>query len=63
VDCLSSEGIPGNVQAQLQGLQKAVKDKEKTCKILEEKLASSLKPVIIHNLPCDPAKKSKKHTT
>uniref|UniRef100_A0A8C5B157 Uncharacterized protein n=1 Tax=Gadus morhua TaxID=8049 RepID=A0A8C5B157_GADMO len=60
VDCLSSEGIPGNVQAQLQGLQKAVKDKEKTCKILEEKLASSLKPVIIHNLPCDPAKKNLK---
>ncbi|XP_059894564.1 CDK5 regulatory subunit-associated protein 2 isoform X6 [Gadus macrocephalus] len=58
VDGLSSEGIPGNVQAQLEGLQKALKDKKRTCKILEEKLASSLKPVTIHNLPCDPAQKT-----
>ncbi|CAL8318255.1 unnamed protein product [Lota lota] len=58
-DSLSSEGIPGNIKAQLESLQKALKDKKKTCKILEEKLASSLMPVVtIHNLPCDPAQKA-----
>ena len=57
-DGLSSAGVPGDVKAQLEALQKALKDKKKTCRILEEKLAS-LKPVTVHNPPCDPALRSK----
>ncbi|KAJ3598439.1 hypothetical protein NHX12_001949 [Muraenolepis orangiensis] len=57
-DRQSAEGIPGNIKAQLESLQRALKDKKKMCKILEEKLASSLVPVsTIHNLPRDPAQK------
>ncbi|CAL8278581.1 unnamed protein product [Merluccius merluccius] len=59
-----AKGQPGNIRAQVEGLQKALKDKKKMCKILEEKLASSSVPVVTaHNLPCVPAQKGKETYT
>uniref|UniRef100_A0A8C7YDR1 CDK5 regulatory subunit-associated protein 2/Myomegalin coiled coil domain-containing protein n=1 Tax=Oryzias sinensis TaxID=183150 RepID=A0A8C7YDR1_9TELE len=37
-----AKGLPPNVQVQLEGLHKALREKKKTCKTLEEKLAAAL---------------------
>ncbi|KAM4635269.1 CDK5 regulatory subunit-associated protein 2 isoform 3-T3 [Polymixia lowei] len=44
-----AKGLQGNLQAQLEVLQKALKEKKRTCKSLEEKLATAQSIITLQN--------------